>query len=81
MDYLWQFHVHHIIPEKAYDDVLVGQALEAAGFFQQAKGNKIALFASSETAAIARQSINSGSSFYLDAGFGGSVHPRARDWP
>jgi len=75
VDYLWQFHVHHIIPEKAYDDVLVGQALEAAGFFQQAKGNKIALFASSETAAIARQSINSGSSFYLDAGFGGSVHP------
>lgn len=71
--YAWQFHVHHIFPEKVYDTW--GSALEAAGFFEQAKGNKIALFASSEMAGIVRSLINSGDTLYLDAGFGGSVHP------
>jgi hypothetical protein len=73
--FTWQFHIHHILPTEVFDDPTLKAMLNAAGFSLQEKGNKIALFASSETADAIKAQIAAGKTYFLEAGFGSSVHP------
>ncbi|WP_170547149.1 calcium-binding protein [Ruegeria arenilitoris] len=76
------FQMHHIFPVGIFDDPIIQEGLgnllpdQAVTFFQDAKGNTIALFTDPQTAALVQTAILNGgeNNPFSQAGFGGASH-------